>query len=156
MPFLSCSSSAPKHLSVRVSTHDLGVHKAASGACCSDLKRSGTAPPLGHCRCPRTRWCCTSGTDMSPPCRSDLLWLDWECGRTGGTSTFFSPSSKLEVTISEFFDLVYTTSKLFLTKYFSLCLYFFCPATRSSKNNKIYLQTVTCSERHTSPVIMTS
>ena len=69
-------------LSVGFYTHGPCVHKAASGACCCRFRsggpKRGTAPPAGHCRCPRTRWCCTSGTDRTPPSSRGLRWLAWE------------------------------------------------------------------------------
>lgn len=71
---------SPFHL--WVDTHGLGVHKAASGACCyaahSQGPRHGIGPLAGRCRCPRTLPCCTSGTDKSLPHRCGLRWLVWK------------------------------------------------------------------------------
>jgi len=73
---------------LQVHTHGLCVHKAASGAFCCGQKH-GTAPPLGRCRYPRTRWCCTSGTGMSLLCRAGLLCLVWEGVKARGTRVFY-------------------------------------------------------------------
>lgn len=64
---------------LRVYTHGLGVHKAASGACCyvaqSQGPKHGIVPLACHCRYPHIHWCCTSGTDKSLPHRYGLRWL---------------------------------------------------------------------------------
>lgn len=65
-----------------VDTHGLGVHKAASGACCcaahSQGPRHGIGPLAGRCRYPRSLPYCTSGTDKSLPHRCGLRWLVWK------------------------------------------------------------------------------
>ena len=78
---LTLNQTASLSFHVRVCTHALGVHKAASGACCYAAQSQGPkhdiAPLVCRCRCPRTHWCCTSGTEKGLPHNHGLRLLVW-------------------------------------------------------------------------------